>query len=73
MGRETPGGCPLRPYVDGFPMLDWDLNQVHPDDVEGIEIHQGLAAPIEYRNLINPDGTHPCGVVLIWTTRGGTQ
>jgi hypothetical protein len=72
MGRELPGPCQLRAYLDGVPMPDWDINQVRPDDVDGIEVHQGLAAPIEYRNLINPDGTHPCGVVLIWTTRGGT-
>ena len=34
-------------------------------------LHQGLAAPIEYRNLVDPDGTTPCGVLLIWTTRNG--
>ena len=72
MGRDVPGACPLRAYVDGSPVLDFDLDTVHPDDVEGLEVHQGLAAPIEYRNLTNPDGTSPCGVVLIWTTRGGT-
>jgi hypothetical protein len=54
-----------------MPMIDWDLDQLRPEHIEGIEVHQGLAAPIEYRNLINPDGTYPCGVVLIWTTRGG--
>ena len=71
MGRDRPGPCQLRPYLDGMPMPDWDIDQVRPDDLEGVEVHQGLAAPIEYRNLTNPDGTHPCGVVLIWTTRGG--
>jgi hypothetical protein len=71
MGRDLPGPCRLRPYLDGVPMPDWDVDQVRPEDVEGLEVHQGLAAPIEYRNLRNPDGTYPCGVVLIWTTRGG--
>jgi hypothetical protein len=71
MGRDQPGPCQLRPYLDGMPMIDWDLDQLRPEHIEGIEVHQGLAAPIEYRNLINPDGTYPCGVVLIWTTRGG--
>ncbi|HUP52755.1 MAG TPA: carboxypeptidase regulatory-like domain-containing protein [Longimicrobiales bacterium] len=71
MGRDRPGPCRLRAYLDGMPMPDWDIDQVRPDDIEGVEVHQGLAAPIEYRNLTNPDGTYPCGVVLIWTTRGG--
>jgi hypothetical protein len=71
MGRDVPGACRLRPYLDGIPMTDWDVNQVRPDVIEGLEVHQGLAAPIEYRNLTDPDGTSPCGVVLIWTTRGG--
>ena len=70
-GRDHPGPCRLRPYLDGMPMIDWDIDQVRPDDLEGSEIYQGLAAPIEYRNLSNPDGSIPCGVVLIWTRRGG--
>lgn len=72
LARDRPGACRLRPYLDGMPMMDWDIDLVHPQDVEGIEVHQGLAAPIEYRNLTDPDGTHPCGVLLIWTTRNGT-
>lgn len=72
LARERPGGCRLRPYLDGMPMMDWDIDAVTPRDIEGIEVHQGLAAPIEYRNLTDPDGTSPCGVLLIWTTRSGT-
>ena len=72
VGRQGSGPCHLRAYLDGVPALDFDLNQVDPDAVEGLEVHQGLAAPIEYRNLTDPDGGNPCGVVLIWTTRGGT-
>jgi len=71
--RETANNgnpCHLRPYLDGMPMMAWDVNQVRAEDVEGIEVYQGVAAPIEYQNLIDPDGRRPCGVVLIWTTRG---
>ena len=71
MARDRPGGCRLRPYLDGMPMMEWDIDSVNPRDIEGVEVHQGLAAPIEYRNLIDPDGTTPCGVLLIWTTRNG--
>lgn len=62
--------CRLRPYLDGMPMFDWDFDLVPPEDLEGVEVYQGMAAPIEYRNLLDPDGSHPCGVLLIWTRRG---
>lgn len=71
--RVVTGGddraCHLRPYLDGMPMFDWDIDLVLAEDLEGVEVYQGLGAPIEYRNLIDPDGTHPCGVLLIWTRR----
>lgn len=63
------GSCHLRPYLDGVPMFDWDFDLLRPEDIEGLEVYQGLGAPIEYRNLVDPDGTFPCGVVLIWTRR----
>jgi hypothetical protein len=71
VARDRPGACHLRPYLDGMPMFEFDIDQLDPDYIEGIEVHQGLAAPIEYRNLLDPDGRYPCGVVLFWTTRGG--
>ena len=63
------GSCHLLPYLDGMPMFDWDFDLVLPVDIEGVEVYQGSGAPIEYRNIIEPDGTYPCGVVLIWTRR----
>jgi hypothetical protein len=62
--------CALRPYLDGIPMFDWDPDLVLPDDLEGVEVYQGSGTPIEYRNLLDPDGTSPCGILLIWTRRG---
>lgn len=39
---------------------------VLPDDIEGIEIHQGPgSAPLQYRAM-----GQNCGVILIWTRRG---
>jgi hypothetical protein len=45
---------------------DADLNQLMPlNDVAGIEVYQGAAnVPYEYER-------NPCGVVLVWTKRGG--
>jgi len=62
--------CHLLPFLDGAPMFDWDLDLVLPSDIDGVEVYQGLGAPIQYRNIVEPDGTFPCGVVLIWTLRG---
>ena len=69
-GTGDGGSCQLRPYLDGMPMFDWDFDLVPPEDLEGVEVYQGSAAPIEYRSPLGPDGTYPCGVVLIWTRRG---
>ena len=64
------GTCYLRPYLDGIPVFDFDLDLLRPEDIEGLEVYQGLGAPIEYRNLVDLDGTIPCGVILIWTRQG---
>jgi hypothetical protein len=65
--------CRLRPYLDGIAMYDWDFDSLRLDDLEAIEVYHGPSAPIEYRGLMDPDGHYPCGVVLIWTTRGGRR
>lgn len=65
------GDCRVRPYLDGMAMFEWDFDSVRPDDVEAIEVYHGASAPIEYQRLMDPDGHYPCGVILIWTTRGG--
>jgi hypothetical protein len=65
------GDCRLRPYLDGMAMFEWDFDSLRPDDVEAIEVYHRASAPIEYSRLVDPDGHYPCGVILIWTTRGG--
>ena len=50
-------------------MFDCDLDLVRPDDLQALEVYQGAATPIEYRQPTDPDGTPACGVVLIWTRR----
>lgn len=65
------GDCRLRPYVDGMAMFEWDFDSLRPDDVEAIEVYHGASAPVEYQRLMDPDGHYPCGVILVWTTRGG--
>lgn len=62
------GDCTPKVYIDGMltnrrqPATVNDL--VHPLDLEGVEVYQGLAQmPGEYSDLTG------CGVVLLWTRR----
>jgi hypothetical protein len=66
---DQPDGCRLRLYLDGVAMHEWDIEFLHPNDLEGVEIYHGANTPVEYQHLVDPDGVYPCGVVLIWTRR----
>ena len=54
--------------VEGFQPMDFRIDDVvSPNSVEGIEIYKGLSTvPAEF---LNPDAV--CGVIAIWTRRGG--
>lgn len=76
MGR-TGDHCPAQIFVDGFLLngrsrlttdADFTLDDaVSPGSVEGIEVYRGLStAPAQF---LNPDSR--CGVVVVWTRRGG--
>jgi len=65
MGSE----CRLRAYVDGIAVHNFDFDTLRPDDLEAIEIYHGPSVPIEYSQLVDPDGVYPCGAILIWTRR----
>lgn len=56
-------GCVLQTYLDGVAVDDFDLNILPPEQIEAVEVYQGLAVPIQY-----PQGG--CGIVLVWTRRG---
>lgn len=72
--------CPARIYVDGLLVNRRDLitgedygftldDAVSPEDVEGIEIYTGLSTvPAEFLSA-----EASCGVVAIWTRRGGNS
>jgi hypothetical protein len=77
VGRAGANRCPAQIFVDGFLfnrptpfgqdqgfVLD---DAVTPSSVEGIEVYRGMAGvPAEF---LNPNSR--CGVVVIWTRRGG--
>ncbi len=73
--------CETQIYIDGFLMnrrtgltrnliTDFRLDDaVSPMSVEGIEVYRGLSTvPAEF---LNPDAK--CGVIAIWTRRGGRR
>lgn len=68
-------GCPVQVFVDGRLMNAraagvWEVGideLVTPNDVEGIEVYRGLSSvPAEFLN-----DYARCGVVAVWTRRGG--
>jgi hypothetical protein len=55
--------CPIQFYVDGTLAGFFNIDEVRPPDVEGIEIYRGAATiPPQYNQ-----GTSLCGVIVIWT------
>jgi len=55
--------CPVQFYIDGTMAHQFLIDEVRPEDVEGIEIYRGAASiPPEYNK-----GTAICGVIVIWT------
>lgn len=64
--RGNPDGCELKVYVDGMP-TDMNIDSFSPEMVELAEVYWGLRTPIQYRGV----NASNCGVVLLWTRRGG--
>jgi hypothetical protein len=58
--ENRPEYCWLTVYVDGLEVPEFDIESMDPEDVEAIEVYNGLQAPMEFTR-------NPCGVVLIWT------
>jgi len=62
--------CPPQYWVDGVKAWNLNIDDIVPQDVEGIEIYSGASTvPPQYNTR---EGTTICGVVLIWTRVPGT-
>lgn len=55
--------CPIQFYIDGTLTAGFNIDDVTPGDVEGIEIYKGAATIPAVFNK----GTAMCGVIVIWT------
>jgi hypothetical protein len=60
--RRIMGGCPIQYFLDGVP-FSGDVDELTPDQVEGIEIYRGSSSiPPQFNT-----GTSMCGVIGIWS------
>lgn len=61
------GTCTPSVWLDGVLTTIIDLDDIHPNQVEGMEIYRGAGTPLRFND--------PCGAILIWTRalirRGG--
>ena len=64
-------GCPPQYFVDGIRVTGFNIDDVQPGDVEGVELYAGPAGlPPEFNQLY---GTTVCGTVAIWTRIPGND
>lgn len=55
--------CPIQYFLDGAMTAHFNIDEVMPNDVEGLEIYRGASTvPPAFKK-----GTSTCGVILIWT------
>jgi hypothetical protein len=60
--RRIMGACPIQYFLDGIPFLG-DVDEMTPDQIEGIEIYRGSSSiPPQFNT-----GTSMCGVIAIWS------
>lgn len=67
---EDTNVCRIQYWIDGVPFPGvnrFELDELSPDDVQGIEIYRG---PAEIPPQFNRRGSQ-CGVVLVWTRDPG--
>lgn len=67
---QGPRDCPPQYWVDGVKTWNLNIDDIVPQDVEGIEVYSGASTvPPQFNTK---EGTTICGVILIWTRVPGT-
>ena len=57
--------CPPQYWVDGVMVSGFNIDDIMPSDIEGVELYSGVSViPPEFNN---PRSTVACGLVVIWT------
>ena len=69
--RVARNNCPPQFYIDGIQVTGFSIDDMPPQDVEGIELYAGSAGlPPEYNRI---HSTSICGSVIIWTRIPGND
>lgn len=69
--RVARSNCPPQFFVDGMQVYGFSIDDMPPDDVEGVELYAGAAGlPPEFNNM---HSTVICGAVIIWTRVPGND
>jgi hypothetical protein len=62
--------CPPQYWIDGVMVSGFNIDDMMPGDVEGIELYAGPSVvPPQFNN---PRSSVNCGLVLIWTRVPGS-
>ena len=61
MGRRR---CPVRMFLDGFPLLLDNLDDLLPEEVEVAEIYLAERTPVQFGGINNK-----CGAIVLWSRR----
>ncbi|AHG90202.1 TonB family protein [Gemmatirosa kalamazoonensis] len=72
-GASSQGACTPFYWMDGTPLgaLALDLDAIPPGAIEGIELYSGIATvPAALRGGVS---NAVCGVIAVWTRRGGPR
>jgi hypothetical protein len=62
--RRADRMCVVHVFIDGLP-AEHDLNYLHPDQLQAIELYQGDEVPLRFRRVTS--GRAPCGAMVVWT------
>lgn len=69
--RAAKTNCPVQFYVDGVQVDGFNIDDMPPGDVEGMELYAGPGGlPPQFNRLYS---TSNCGTVLIWTRIPGND
>ncbi|HEU0052676.1 MAG TPA: carboxypeptidase regulatory-like domain-containing protein [Longimicrobium sp.] len=59
---QAPNRCETQVFMNGIPTGQFEIDEVNPEDIEGIEIYDGAAdVPPAFTR-----GTSLCGAIVIW-------
>ena len=61
LGRRN---CPVRVFLDGFPLFSANIDDVLPKEVEVAEIYMAERTPVQFGGIDNK-----CGSIVLWSRR----